>query len=118
MKQSRFLRIPSVLQLRTKGFYHQLPAHDLSNSGTPYTDASPFGSPLLTPTLRRGPWSRWHKGWRKFSARRILGVCLAIVLIIILINGGVKRRQRRIAEEEAREREENRPKYHWEHFPR
>ncbi|KAK6063898.1 hypothetical protein SCUP234_13220 [Seiridium cupressi] len=119
MRKSRFLRIPSVLPLRTKGLYQEVPPHDLGSSGgTPYTDASPFGSPLLTPTARRGPKPRWHKGFRRLSVKRVVGVCAAILLVVFLIVGGVQRRQRRIEEEEARERERNRPKYHWEQFPR
>jgi hypothetical protein len=118
MKKSRFLRIPAVLPLRTNGLYQEVPSHDLSATGTPYSDASPFASPLPTPTSRRGPKPRWHKGLRRFSVKRVLAVCAAILLIVILIIGGVKRRQRRIEEEEAREREKNRPKYHWEQFPR
>lgn len=117
-KGGRFLRIPSVLPLRTKGLYHEVPSHDLSNSETPYSDASPFDSPLLTPTSRRGPKPRWHKIARKLSVKRILAVLAAICLLVIFITGGIKRRQRRLEEEAAREREKNRPKYHWESFPR
>lgn len=120
MKKSRFLRIPSMLPLRTKGLYQEVPSHDLSAAGTPYTDASPFASPLLTPTSRRGPGPRWHKGLRRFSVKRVIAICAAILLVVGLVANGYQRRQRRIEEEEAREREreKNRPKYHWEAFTR
>lgn len=117
-KNNRFLRIPKVLPLRTKGLYHEVPDHDLSATGTPFSDASPYGSPLLTPTSRRGLKPRWRKGFRQISIKRAAALCAAIALVIFLVVGGYKRQQHRIEEEEARAREENRPKYHWEHFPR
>ncbi|KAI0126280.1 hypothetical protein BJ170DRAFT_400560 [Xylariales sp. AK1849] len=121
-KKGRFLRIPAVLSLRTTdGSYHQVPSHDLGSSSSttpPYSDASPFSSPLLTPTSRRGPNQRWSKGFRRFSVKRIIAGCIGIILIAVLLFGGYKRRQRRLEEEAERERERNRPKYHWEHFPR
>ncbi|KAH6645474.1 hypothetical protein BKA67DRAFT_527311 [Truncatella angustata] len=120
LKKNRFLRIPAVLPLRTKGLYQEVPSHDLGSatSGTPFSDASPFGSPPFTPISWRGPKSRWRKGLRRLTVRRAFGFSAALALIVFLIVNGVQRRSRRIEREEAEEREKNRPKYHWEHFPR
>ncbi|KAI1857744.1 uncharacterized protein JN550_013080 [Neoarthrinium moseri] len=114
MDKSRFLRFSSVLPLRTKGLYHQVPSHDLSAQATPYSDATPFGSPILTPVTRRTPKPRWSKNFRRFSVRRIVTVCVAIALLATLVLGGYRRRQRRLEEEAARDRE--RPKHHWEFY--
>jgi hypothetical protein len=121
--KGRLLRLPAVLSLRTTinpPSYEQLPSHDLSASsnGTPYSDASPFGSPLLTPTSRRSPKARWKKITRRMSIKRIIAVICVIILLVILGVGGYKKRQQRLDEEAERERERNRPKYHWEAFER
>lgn len=118
--KDRLLRIPAMLSLRTAlPSYHQLPSHDLSSSnGTPYSDASPFGSPLLTPTSRRGAKSRWNKALRRLSTKRVLAICGAIILITVLFVVGYKRRARHLADEAEKEKERNRPKFHWESYPR
>ncbi|KAH8655223.1 hypothetical protein BX600DRAFT_482827 [Xylariales sp. PMI_506] len=63
---------------------------------------------------------RLNTSWR-VSVKRLVAILGVLIMVIVLLVGGIQRRRRFLREKEAereREREKNRPKYHWEAFPR